>query len=367
MWEPRPPSQSGEWKGSGAAPGLSGLCPAPTAASPPPPGSAQGAPPPARPRPLLDPEVRSPPPRSRDGPALRFLAAPGVRGARRVPTAPPPTAPPPEAPVPRPARRPRAALCAPSPGRAPGRTEGGSPSPAGPDADPVPRRPGPAPVRPPPPRTVPTVGAPEGSGCATRSRPPPPPGPQPAGSLPAAGGEVGAAGTQVGGTGAAGPAPAARDPRTPDPGPGPGPRTPDPDPADLPLRAAPLSRLPLGSGSGSGSGRAAHGRPLQASPRLRCPRPARRAGKPRHAPLLVESVLECRPGPAGRRVAFRVPLLAAWLGQRACFPCDFPGANGCIRPRLLRPCSPEERLSPASGARRQQRAGEPDFITAGSV
>lgn len=59
----------------------------------------------------------------------------------------------------------------------------------------------------------------------------------------------------------------------------------------------------------------------------------------RHAPLLVESVLECRPGPAGRRVAFRGPLLAAWLGQRACFPCDFPGANGCIRPRLLRPCS----------------------------
>lgn len=31
------------------------------------------------------------------------------------------------------------------------------------------------------------------------------------------------------------------------------------------------------------------------------------------------------------------------------------------------PSRPEERLSPASEARRQQRAGEPDFVTAGSV
>lgn len=64
-----------------------------------------------------------------------------------------------------------------------------------------------------------------------------------------------------------------------------------------------------------------HTRPAALSPSL--------SSRLRHAPLLVESRLECRPGPSGWRVAFRGPLLAAWLGQRACFPCDFPGDPSC--------------------------------------
>lgn len=78
----------------------------------------------------------------------------------------------------------------------------------------------------------------------------------------------------------------------------------------------------------------------------------------RHAPLLVESRLNCRPGPSGRRVAFRGPLLAAWLGQRACFPCDFPGDPSCrARAReTSAPRSMKDRVPPTGQNARGSKA-----------
>lgn len=109
------------------------------------------------------------------------------------------------------------------------------------------------------------------------------------------------------------PAPATRDPRTPTPGPQ----------TRLTCRCAPapLSRLPLGSGSR----RAAHGRPLQASPGLRRPRPARRAGKPRPQPRGEER---------GRRGPVQPPESPAMPRGR---PASSPGLRR-LRRRRARPC-----------------------------
>lgn len=97
-----------------------------------------------------------------------------------------------------------------------------------------------------------------------------------------------------------------------------------------------------------------HTRPAALSPSL--------SSRLRHAPLLVESRLECRPGPSGRRVAFRGPLLAAWLGQRACFPCDFPGDPSCrARARETWAPAPRRIESPQSCANRTERPGEQGF------
>lgn len=67
------------------------------------------------------------------------------------------------------------------------------------------------------------------------------------------------------------------------------------------------------------------------------------------------------PGP-GRRVAFRGPLLAAWLGQQACFPWDFPGDPSC-RARARETWAPVPRRieSPQSCANRTERPGEQGF------
>lgn len=284
-----------------AAPGLSGLCPP----EPPPPlGTVQGAPPPAGRRSLLDPKSgpRHPIHRTCPRSALSPPRACGVPGGcPRRPLRPAAPAAPPTEPASRPPPRP-------PPGRSPrpGRPDGPRAVPAtcGPDARPGPSPPAPRARPPASPRTFRAVGAargrargPPGLGCAPRqSHPHPPSGrrrragsdPSPRAPSRRRGERSERRAPQVGGTGAAGPAPAgqprqprapaARDPRASDPGPrtpGLGPRTPDPGPGPrLTCRCAPAPRSPLPLGSGSGSGRAAHGRPLQASPRLRCPRPA---------------------------------------------------------------------------------------------